>query len=212
MPMKILLLASVGLAWPVVATADPLDCTDMEYAVQEILVERMQISQFLGLDTAEAAGATFQMNYFHAERREYNRTFCSAIINFNRTRFAEAVRRSAEIKKMQALQGLAKFTSVGELARYVNFPAGVRVLYKLELIENGRNWVVTLLNDPATDHICALPDRHRYMEEGRPCVPSLPREELQWRRSGAVDTGLPDVADVDGASARPCGILNSPRS
>ena len=100
MPMKILLLASVGLAWPVAATADPLDCSDMGYAVREMLVERMQIPQFLGLDTAEAADATFQMNYFHAERREYNRTFCSEDAGSSRTGEVHLGRRAGAVRQL----------------------------------------------------------------------------------------------------------------
>jgi hypothetical protein len=88
------------------ASADPLDCNDMAPIVSEMLVDHMQVPQYLALDTATAAEATFRMNYFHAERREYHRTFCSAMIRFNPIRFAEAERRAAATDPAQALHGL----------------------------------------------------------------------------------------------------------
>ena len=189
--MRTLLLAAVGLPWPIAAAADPLDCNDMAPVVSEMLVDRMRIPEYLGLDTAEAASATFRMNYFHAEGREYRRTFCSAMIGFNRTRFAEAERQSATMDGSRALQELPKVAAVGGLARYADFPDGIKVRYRLELTGNGRTWVATLPSDPALDHICSLPDRHGYLEDGRLC--SAPRADLQWRRSGTVNPGIPGV-------------------
>ncbi|KLK92993.1 hypothetical protein AA309_11425 [Microvirga vignae] len=191
MRTRILLLAAIGLPWPVAAAADPLDCNDMAPVVSELLVDRMRIPEYLGLDTAEAASITFQMNYFHAEGREYHRTFCSAMVGFNWTRFADAERRSATIDGSRALQELPNVAAVGGLARYADFPHGIKVRYRLELTGSGRTWVVTLPGDPATDYVCALPHRNQYLEDGRLCLPR--GQELQWRRSGPVDAGLPDA-------------------
>jgi len=71
MHMRIPLLAALALAPSPAASADPLDCNDMASVVSGMLVDRMQLPEYLALSTAEAADATFRMNYFHAERREY---------------------------------------------------------------------------------------------------------------------------------------------
>jgi hypothetical protein len=117
------LLVSVALASPLAAAGDPLDCNDMAFVVREMLVDGMQIPRYLVVDAAEGADATFQMNYFHAERREYNRTFCKAMIRFDPTSFAEAERRSA---RLRPFQGLPNAAAVGRLARYANFPDGIQ--------------------------------------------------------------------------------------
>jgi hypothetical protein len=169
------------------ASADPLDCNDMAPIVSEMLVDHMQIPQYLALDTTTAVEATFRMNYFHAERREYHRTFCSAMIRFNSSRFAEAERRAVVTDPVQALQELTK-AAAGGLARYADFPDGLKLRYQLELMSKGRTWAVTLSGDPAAGHICALPDRHRYLADDRLCAPS--GHDLQWRRSGMVDAGV----------------------
>jgi hypothetical protein len=143
MLMRILLLTAVGWVPPLAASADPLDCNDMAPVVGEMLVGRMQIPRYLALDPAEAADATLRMNYFHVERQEYKQTFCSTMIMFNPTRFAEAERRAAGMNQARALQALIEAAAVGGLARYANFPAGMKVRYKLELTANGRHWMVT---------------------------------------------------------------------
>jgi hypothetical protein len=160
MIMKPLLLAAAGFSLPHGAIADELDCNDMEYAVREMLADSMRIPQCLGLDTAEAANISFALNYFHAERRECNRTFCSALVKLNRARFAEAERQSAGMP--QALERMLKAAAVGGLAACASFPEGFKIFYKLDLTNNAANWLVTLLNDPPTDHICTLPSPHAY--------------------------------------------------
>jgi hypothetical protein len=162
MVMNALLLVAVGFALPLGAIADELDCNDMENVVREMLVDNMRIPQYLALDTAEAANVSFALNYFHAERREYNRTFCSATVRFNRAGFAEAERRSAGMSESHALERMVEAAAVGGLAAYASFPEGFKIFYKLDLTNNATNWVVTLLNDPPTDHMCSLPNPHTY--------------------------------------------------
>ena len=157
------LLAAIGFVLPLTALADELDCNDMAEVAREMLVESMQIPQYLGLNIAEAANITFGMNYFHAESTEYQRTFCSAMVKLNRARFAEAERRSAGLSGPQALERMIRAAAVGGLAAYASFPDGFKILYKLELTNNGNTWSVTLMNDPPTDHICSLPSRHEYL-------------------------------------------------
>jgi len=189
MLVRILMLTIVGLASSPSASADPLDCNDMAPVVSEILVYHLQIPRYLALSTAAAASATFRMNYFHAERHEYHRTFCSAMIRFNPIGFAEAERRAAIVDPAQSREGLAR-AATGGLARYADFPDGLKVRYRLELMGNGTTWVVVVQSDPATDHICSLPDRHRYLRDGGACSPPL-GQDLQWRRSGTVEADLP---------------------
>ena len=148
-----------------------------------------QIPWYLALDTSAAAEATFQMNYFHAEGREYHRTFCSAVIKFNPIRFAETGRQSAALDATEAPHGLARVATSG-LARYADFPDGFKVRYRLQRTGNGRTWLVAILSEPATDPLCSLPDRRRYLEDGRLCSSALGKE-MQWRRSGAVEADAP---------------------
>jgi hypothetical protein len=79
------LLVSALLVGPLLAeaAADPLDCNRMAPVVSGIFVDQMQITRYLILDTAPAADAAFQLNYFLTERREYHRVFCSAVIKFS---------------------------------------------------------------------------------------------------------------------------------
>ena len=181
-------LATLVLAPSLAASADPLDCNDMAPVVREMLVDRMQLPEYLALSTAEAAEATFRMNYFHAERREYQRTGCSVMIAFDPIGFAKAERQAAGTNPAQALEKLVRAAAESALARVANFPDGIKVRYRLELIDNGRTWVVVLVDDPVAAHVCALPDRHNYLKDDRPCS-SAPGEPLQWRRSGALDPG-----------------------
>jgi hypothetical protein len=109
----------------------------------------------------------------------YLRTYCSAMIKFNPVRFAQAERRAVEMGAAQALEELVRAAAEGGLARYANFPDGIKIRYHLELADNGRTWVVVVIGDLGADHICALPDRRRYLEDGRLC--SSPGAQLQWR-------------------------------
>jgi hypothetical protein len=136
--MRIPLLAALVLAPSLAVATDPLDCNDMVPVVSEMLADRMQIPEYLLLDSAAAADTTLRMNYYHAERREYQRTVCSVMVRFNPIRFAEAERQAARMDSSRALQGLAKAASVGELALLANFPSGLKVGYRLELLGNGR--------------------------------------------------------------------------
>jgi hypothetical protein len=86
------LLAALVLAPSLAVATDPLDCNDMAPVVSEMLADRMRIPEYLLLDSATAADATFRMNYYHAERREYQRTVCSVMVRLNPIRFAEAER------------------------------------------------------------------------------------------------------------------------
>ncbi|MBQ0821536.1 hypothetical protein KBI52_15150 [Microvirga sp. HBU67558] len=194
MSLRLELLVPVLLAGPLLpaASADPVDCNDMAPIVSEMLVDRMQVPEYLALDTAAAAEATFRMNYLHAEQREFHRTVCSAVIRFNSSRFAEAERRATANDPARALHDLAG-AATGGLARYADFPDGLKLHYRLELIGNGRTWVVTLSGDPAAGHICALQDRHRYVVDDRLCTPS--GHDLQWRRSGLVDAAGVSASD-----------------
>src|SRR4029078_2653813 len=134
-------LTTLALAPSLAASADPLDCNDMAPVVREMLVDQMQLPGYLALSTAEAADATFRMNYFHAERREYQRAVCSVMIGFDPIGFAMAERQATRTNPAQFLEELARVASVGGLAPYANFPDGIKVRYRLELTGNGRTWV-----------------------------------------------------------------------
>lgn len=172
------------------ASADPLDCNDMAPVVREMLVDNLQVSRYLDLETGSAADAAFRMNYFHAERQEHQRTMCSVVISFDPVRFAKAERHSAALDAAGTLSELTE-AAAGGLSRYAAFPQGIKVPYRLELVGDGRTWVVTLSGDPAVEHICALPDRHHYLPPGTSC--SSPRsQDHRWRRSGMVETAISD--------------------
>jgi hypothetical protein len=79
---------------------------------------------------------------------------------------------------------------VGGLALFANFLSGFRVGYRLELLSNGRTWVVTLLGDLFIDPSCALPERHQFLADDSLCSSTL-GERPQWRRTGAVDAHSP---------------------
>jgi len=107
----------------------------MAPVVREMLVEHMQLSQYLALDIV-AAEATFQMNNFHVERRKYQRTFCSDMIEFNPIRFAGAERQEAAMGENGVADRLTK-AAAGGLARFVAFPDGFKVRYRLEALGIG---------------------------------------------------------------------------
>jgi hypothetical protein len=161
---KPLLLAALIFAIPGLALADELDCTEMENVVREILVDSMQIPQYLSLDTTRAANVTFEIRSPHPETKERLETYCAATVKLRTEEFAKAEARSADVRDPQAPENISASAS---LAPYRAFPDGFKVLYKLELTDNSKNWLVTLLNDPPTDHICALSNLDRYMGFGR---------------------------------------------
>lgn len=124
--MRIPLLATLALAPSLAVATDPLDCNDMVSVVSELLADGLRDPEYLLLDSATAADTTFRINYYHAERREYQRTVCSVMVSFDPIRLAEAERQAAGRDGSRALEGLAKAASVGGLALFANRPSASR--------------------------------------------------------------------------------------